>query len=190
MSEPRLCHFLSDMLLVLGLALFGLSLFQPIVTVIDVTPPSAYDFDVSIVPFLRADFYSYKINYYFEWIEVYSESLNAYWFSHEYLDYSYIYFNSFILIATFASQISTFLLALATFPLKTRVRALTLVPMIATTLWATLFYISSGTYSEFWKWDLTLGYWLTYPSAICVSLSIILPRERTTTPNLPTTTRE
>jgi hypothetical protein len=64
----------------------------------------------------------------------------------------------------------------------------------------TLFHFSLNSSSIFlnprlhvsgprFKWDLTAGYWLTYPSAICVSLSIILSRERSTTPNLPTTTR-
>jgi hypothetical protein len=171
----------------LGLALFGLSMFQPMITLVDVTPPPFND--LRIVFFLRADFYSYKINYYFEQIEVYSESFNAYWFGHAYLNYSNITFDSFIPIAAFASQISTFLLTLATFRRKTRVRAIPMVSIIATALLTTLFYFSLNSSSIFlnprlhvsgprFKWDLTAGYWLTYPSAICVSLSIILQRER------------
>lgn len=194
MSESRLRHFLSDTFLVLGLALFGLSMFQPIITLVDVTPPLG---DLRIVFFDRADFYSYKVNYYFAQREFYSDSFNVYWFSHAWLDYSHVTFDSLFLIATFATQMATFLLTLAAFPRKMKMRVVPLISIIATALMMTLFFFSFSSYSIFitrvhdqliegrtFKGNLTFGYWLTYPSAICVSLSILLSRERSIAPNL------
>jgi hypothetical protein len=200
MSEPRLRHFLSDTFLVLGLALFGLSMFQPIITLVDVTPPLG---ELRIVLFDRVDFYSYKVNYYFAEREFYSDSFNGYWFSNAYLDHSYVTFNSFSLIATFATQIAGFIVILATFPRKRKMRAVSLVSIVTAALMVTLFFFSFSSYSIFiarvhgqlivgrtFKWNLTGGYWFTILSAICVSLSIIMSRERSTVPNLWMATRQ
>lgn len=187
MSEPRFRYFLSDVFLLVGLTLFLVSMFQPFMVLVDVS--SSPRDSLRVVDFLEADFYSFKIDYCRGSPNVFSEWFTAYWFSHKYLSYNNIEFDPNICVMTFAFQILTLALAATTFRLRTRTRATLLISAAATTLFMTWLYSSLhltldriylGIYmfGPRFKWNLTAGYWFTYPSVLCFAISIILSRGR------------
>jgi hypothetical protein len=75
----RFRDFLSDTLLVLGVATVLLSIVQPFLIFSDVTPPGPYN-EERVVLFLQADFFTFKVTYDPNFYPR-SEFFNAYWFN-------------------------------------------------------------------------------------------------------------
>jgi len=183
MSEFR--DFLSDMLFIIGLVLIPLSTIQPFFTVLYMLPPDPY-FSARFVEFLRADYFSFKVDYS---ARVYgrSESWGAYWFN----QYDWLHVNSsiavsYLLIVVFSFQILALVLGLTTIPLKPRTRIIPLILGAVTTFLMTLIYFSlRASYFVMgllvrtrYEWVLADGYWLIFASVVCMSISLILARKR------------
>jgi hypothetical protein len=174
--------FLSDTLLVLGVATVLLSIVQPFL-IFDVTP-RIFDRwgNLRPTPFVQADYFTFKVTY--DPGEVYSRSefWNAYWFNNGGGLYvgagpSVAYF----LIATFAIQILTLVLGIATLSLKPRMRIVPLVLCLSIAFLLTwVFFLHTGESSRgfVYSWNLGDGYWLTLASALFLSTSLILARGR------------
>lgn len=169
--------FLSDILFVLGLATVLLSTVQPFVTYLRFMPRDPLGMPV-IIDFLRADFSSFKVDYD---IHVYhhSESLGGYWFNNgDWLHNHSSLPVSFILIAMFVLQIAALGLIFVTLFWKPRARILPLISCIGTVFLMTWFCSSIFMDRSYQTCSFADGYWWTYGSILCISISIILARGR------------
>jgi hypothetical protein len=199
MRSPRLRHFLSDTLLLAGLTLFLISMFQPFIILPYVGYPPFSGFPtLGWVDFYQAKIYTFKIDYYIASKNTYSEWLITYWYSHSVLSENGVGFYPNIGPLTFAFQILTLALA-APSVLRTRFRAALLISSLITTLSMTLLYLSmhqapliirtiSGLPAGWiyrYAWNLTGGYWLTYPAIVCFAISLPLSRGRRKKTNSP-----
>jgi hypothetical protein len=174
----RFRDFLSDTLLVLGVATVLLSIFQPFLILGDVKWVGVR----GMVLFHQADFFTFKVTYV---SDVYprSEFWGFYWFNSEnWFDVVARSSVGYFLMVTFAAQILTLVLGLFTLSLKPRRRIVPLVLCLVMTLlltWALhLEIMEYSMYPFVYSWNLGDGYWLTFTSVLCLLSSVILARGR------------
>jgi hypothetical protein len=174
----RFRDFLSDTLLVLGVATVLLSIFQPFLILGDVKWAGLG----GMVMFHQADFFTFKVTY-FSYGSPRSEFWGLYWFIGEnWFDVVARASIGHFLAATFAAQILTLVLGLFTLSLKPRRRIVPLVLCLLMTLlltWAVhLEIMEYSMYGFVYSWNLGDGYWLTFASVLCLLSSVILARGR------------
>jgi hypothetical protein len=131
-----------------------------------------------IIDFTQADFSSFKVEYDIHEFP-HSESLGGYWFNNG--DCLHAHSSSpvsFILVTMFVLQIAALALVFVTLFWKPRARIVPLISCIATVFLMTWFCSSLFLDTPFQSVSFADGYWWTYCSILCMSISIILTRGR------------
>jgi hypothetical protein len=126
-----------------------------------------------IIDFLQAEFYSFRVDYDVN-IHPWSASFNDYWWGGSWLHTHSVSPVPYILIAIFVLQISTLILGFRTLLMKPKMRFIPLISSVATASFMTWLYLALYMDGIYQRWNLAIGYWLTYASILCFSMSIIL----------------
>jgi len=165
-------------MLVVGLAIFLLSVLQPFLNLYDVTPFSG---ELRVVPFYQVDFSTFKVTYdpgIFGRVEFW----NSFWFNNELWGRLEIFSPiALYLIVAFAIQVLTLATGFFTLSLKPRTRIIPLALSLSAMFILTWVFLQQPSYPWIrlrYAWNLADGYWLTLVSVLCISSSIILARGR------------
>ena len=171
MDKATLRAFSSDTLLVFGLAILLLSTVLPFLTF--TLSPIFHPTMPFLVLFSQADLSTFSVTYDANARYSHSEFFDAYWL-HSWLATHYSLPVSY-LVATFALQVATLLVGFATFFTKKLPRAVTLTLSLTVILLLT-WALRVVTTDVLYRVDVAIGYWLNFPSILCVLTSIILKR--------------
>jgi hypothetical protein len=179
MKKVEKRDFLSDILVVLGSAFFLFIITQPFLTGSGQPP-------IGGGGYYSAEYYSFKMDgrgYAYTYHNYASLNVKfdfgGYWFNQTRWIIWSLPLGSYILMATFVLQVSTMILGFVTLLMKPKMRFMPLIFSITTALFLTWLYLTMdpqhaplAQYQQ--QWSLANGYWFTFVSIACFSLSAIV----------------